>query len=287
MISRRVFIQSAAWAASTAGAGGQTAGLTTISYNVLRCVGFPGTGANRERLAAASGQMEARMAQELLLYKPDIVSFCESVAEDSAGRIAGLLGMQSAWFPPGPTRRTPEYPIGFPGAVFTRYRIAESENAPYAGAPPDPALFTRHWGRAVLDAGGERIAFFSAHLHPSDAAVREREVSVILRVMEKEIGSGASVLFQGDLNHVPAGPEYQRWVEAGLTDALARYGGPQQPTFTSVQPGSRLDYIWVAGPLSKRLQSARVLNEGAFRTNPADPASFALSDHLPVLARFG
>ncbi len=51
-------------------------------------------------------------------------------------------------------------------------------------------------------------------------------------------------------------------------------------------PGIRLDYFWVGGPLGKRLQSARVLNDGAFRTNPADPASFALSDHLPVMAKF-
>lgn len=41
-----------------------------------------------------------------------------------------------------------------------------------------------------------------------------------------------------------------------------------------------------AGPISKRLKSAKVLFEGAFRTNPDDPTSYALSDHVPVLAVF-
>ncbi len=265
---------------------GQSGGLTTISYNVLRCRGYPDTPENRKRMVAATGQLEIRMVQELLLYRPDIVSFSESVTEDAARRMARMLGMQHAWFAPGRVNRSPEYPIGFPGTVFTRYRILDSENAPYGSAAKDPSLFTRHWGRAVIDTGEERIAFYSAHLHPHDAAVREREVTVILDVMRKELESGSSVLLQGDLNHRPDGPEYPRWVGAGLADTLAPYGGPQQATFDAIQPKGRIDYIWAAGPIAKRLTSARVLNEGAFRTNPADPASFALSDHLPVMATF-
>lgn len=286
MITRRAFVQSSALAATANGSSAQATSLATISYNVLRCKGYPETPENKERLTAATEQMEARMAQELLLYRPDIVSFSESVTEAAAGRIAKLLGMQHVWFPPGLVKRSPEYPIGFPGTLFTRHRIIESENAPYGGAKKDQALFTRHWGRAVIDTGKERIAFFSAHLHPSHADIREREVTVILDVMRKAIGSGASVLFQGDLNHFPTTPEYPRWQGAGLIDALAQYGGPQQPTFDSIQPRIRIDYIWAAGPLAKRLESSRVLNEGAFRTNPADPKSFALSDHLPVIATF-
>lgn len=273
-------------AATTAAAAGHSAGLTTISYNVLACIGFPDTPANRERRTAAASQMEARMAQELLLYKPDIVSFCESVTEESAGRIAKLLGMNFVWFAPGSNYRSATYPIGFPGAIFTRYRIAESENAPYGGEPKNPDLFTRHWGRALLDTGSERIAIFSAHLHPFKAEIRAREVTVMLRMIQEARGRGHSVLLQGDLNHTPAGPEYQRWVSAGLSDTLVPFGGPQQPTFSSVKPEGRIDYIWAAGPLSKRLKSARVLREGAFRTNPADPTSFALSDHVPVIATF-
>ena len=51
-------------------------------------------------------------------------------------------------------------------------------------------------------------------------------------------------------------------------------------------PNRRIDYIWSKGPLADRLTECRVLFEGAFRTNPDDPKSFAVSDHIPVLAVF-
>lgn len=73
---------------------------------------------------------------------------------------------------------------------------------------------------------------------------------------------------------------------AGLVDTLAVVGQRDAATFSSVEPRGRIDYIWAAGPLAKGVLESRVLNEGQFRTNPEDPASFALSDHLPVLARF-
>ena len=42
-----------------------------------------------------------------------------------------------------------------------------------------------------------------------------------------------------------------------------------------------------AGPLAKRLKECCALFEGAFRTNPEDPLSFALSDHFRMLIRDG
>ena len=36
------------------------------------------------------------------------------------------------------------------------------------------------------------------------------------------------------------------------------------------------------GPIASRITESRVLYEGAFRTNPEDPTSFALSDHLSL-----
>ncbi len=286
MLTRRSFIQAAAASAVAPAFGEEQApALRTISYNVLACIGFPNTPANRWRLTAARGQMESRMAQELLLYKPDIVSFCESVTREGAERIARLLDMQFAYFPPG-VPSYPGYPIGFPGTVFTRYRIVESENAPLGGAAPDPALFTRHWGRAVIDTGRERIAFFSGHMHPNKADIRDREMTIMIDVMRKAMASGVSVLFQGDLNHTPDAPEHKRWTDAGLIDAFQIKGAGDGFTFNSIEPRRRLDYIWLHGPLVARLRESRVLNEGAFRTNRDDPQSFALSDHLPIMAAF-
>jgi len=92
---------------------------------------------------------------------------------------------------------------------------------------------------------------------------------------------------QGDLNHRPDGPEYGRWREAGLVDAYRRDGETSEFTFPSTTPRQCIDYIWSNAVLARRGSAARVLFEGPFRTNPEDPRSFALSDHLPVLADFG
>lgn len=71
-----------------------------------------------------------------------------------------------------------------------------------------------------------------------------------------------------------------------MTDSFAAKGVGALFTYTSPKPAVRIDYIWVGGSLAGRLREARVLNEGAFRVDPADPTSFALSDHLPVTAVF-
>jgi len=189
--------------------------------------------------------------------------------------IATAMGQQSTYFPGG-----------FPGAVITRHPIVESQNCPLIQGTRPPDLFTRHWGRAVLEVGGRRLTLYSAHLHPSNAEVRAREVTAALAVMAKDLAEDAPLLFQGDLNHRPDGPEYARWREAGLVDAFHRTGEAAEFTIPSTTPRDAIDYVWSNAALAARRRAARVLFEGAFRTNPADPRSFALSDHLPVLAEF-
>ena len=265
----------------------QTRRLRCISYNVLACGGYPKNPSTTWRLEASAQQLLSRYALELNLYHPDVLSFSESVLRPDAEKLAKDMGLRMAYFEPG-VASFKGYPIGFPGTVFTRHEILESENCPYAkGRTHDPELFTRHWGRALLKTGDEEIAFFSAHLNPHKQEIRLREIDDILLVMGPHLKSGRSVLFHGDLNHRPDTPEYQRWIDVGLTDALAVKGsGPQLFTVNSVTPRGRIDYIWAAGPLAKRVKECRVLFEGAFRTNPDDSTSIALSDHLPVLADF-
>ena len=60
----------------------------------------------------------------------------------------------------------------------------------------------------------------------------------------------------------------------------------QPLTCPSIGLRERINYIWAYGPIAKRLTNCRVLYEGAFRTYLEDPRSFALSDHVPVLAIF-
>ncbi len=264
---------------------GTRPGLRTITFNVLACHGYPKRKTNKERLARARNQMATRLALELGLYQPDIVSFQEAPPKDTVARIAEQMGMKFVFFPGG-WEGNDDWPGGFPGAIMTRLPIIESENCPLAQGRSQEDLFTRHWGRAVLQTNTEELAFYSAHLHPNDEVIREREVVEILAVMKQDLQSDRSFLFQGDLNHKPSDPEYKRWMEAGLLDAYAAKGIGQAFTVPSAKPRSRIDYIWIHGPLAQRLLECRVLFEGAFRTNPDDRQSFALSDHIPVLATF-
>jgi endonuclease/exonuclease/phosphatase family metal-dependent hydrolase len=119
--------------------------------------------------------------------------------------------------------------------------------------------------------------------------VRAREVSEILKVIGPSLEKGERVLLQGDLNHQPSGPEYPRWVQAGLVDVFGKVkqAGTSDYSANSHEPAKRIDYVWASAPLASSARGCRVLFERAFRTNPADPMSVALSDHIPVMADFG
>ena len=108
----------------------------------------------------------------------------------------------------------------------------------------------------------------------------------MLQVIGVDLDAGRTVVLQGDLNHEPDGPEYPRWVAAGLVDSFVAKGSGQPLTIPSTKPKKRIDYVWASESLAPRAAGCRVLFEGAFRTNPEDPRSFALSDHIPVLAVF-
>jgi endonuclease/exonuclease/phosphatase family metal-dependent hydrolase len=251
-------------------------GLRSITYNIFIAKGYPETDANKALLAKVKPQIPQRLGLELALYDPDIVTFQESPPEEKVAETARVMGLRHAYFPGG-----------FPGAVLTRFEIIESKNCPLASGGERPKeLFTRHWGYALLRTPEGELPVFSAHLHPSDDAVREREVTEVLAVLKPHLEAGRSLLFQGDLNHKPDGPEYPRWIKAGLVDAFVQKGVGQPMTFTCTTLEKRIDFVFAAGPLARRIAECRVLREGGFRTNGDDPCSFALSDHMPVMATF-
>lgn len=262
---------------------GQSRRFRTITYNVLACMGYRNKKDDRRsyRPAIPREQMTTRFALELALYQPDIVSFQESPGERVVAEIAEKAGLRHhCFFPSGQA---------WPGAVMSRYRIVEFTNCPLKSFKERPAeLFTRHWGRAVLGTPTGELTVYSAHLFPggSNPGRREPEVSEMLKVMASDIEANRSILLQGDLNHRPDGPEYKRWVEAGLVDTFAAKGVGQPHTIPSDNVQARIDYIWAHGPIAGRLRECRVLYEGAFRTNPDDPGSIALSDHVPVMTTF-
>lgn len=303
LISRRGFCSGlgatylASWLTGPLGAVARTADnaphqLRVISYNILKCTGWP---ADRElaRRAVERKQIPRRIALELALYDPYVVTFSESPDEELTKEIASLLGMQHVRFPSGED---------WPGTLLSKFEVVESQNAPYAaGANREADLFTRHWGRATLKLpSGEPLVVHSAHLYPGpDSAIRVREIDAMLAAMQPDLAAGRAMLLMGDLNHRPLPPEYPKWQAAGWVDTFATVnqvdsksdanaaGNAEGLTFSAERPKVRIDYVWAAGPLAKQIKASRPLWVGAFRTNPDDKESFALSDHVPQYAEFG
>lgn len=279
------FGRPTAQAAEPAATADSNKSLRVIAYNILKCTGWP---ADRDlaKRAIARGQIVQRIALELALYDPHVVTFSESPDEKLTREIAEQLGMHHVRFPSGED---------WPGTLLSKFEVLESRNAPVASGLRPEDLFTRHWGRATLKLpSGQPLIVHSAHLYPGqDPAIRLREVDAMLEAMQADLKSGKAMLLMGDLNHTPDGPEYVKWRAAGLVDTFAAVGerdassaNPAGKTFAADEPRIRIDYVWAGGPLAKQIEASRSLWVGAFRTNPADGESFALSDHVPQYACF-
>jgi len=272
--------------------------ITAISYNVMYWHGFPadrvamqGTPeheAEEDIVRRVREQIPVRIALELALYAPDIISLQEARGEKNVKTIADKLGMNYAFFPRSERSN-------FPGAILTHYEILESQSRPVTDGDCPPDLFTRHWGRALLQTEIGKIAVHTAHLLPfgdRGAKVRGREITEMLKSIENDMAAGYTILLLGDLNHSHDTPEYARWVQAGLVDTWTQANkGKTGFTFPSTGPRSgredhRIDYIWVDKQLADKLVHSRILYEGAFKTHADSVTSFAVSDHLPVLSIF-
>jgi len=267
-----------------AGAAEKENTFRTISYNVLAFRGYANTGAGRRRIEERRARHPELTGKALAVFSPDIVTLQEGPSEENVARFAETLGMRYAYFPGG-WKGDEKYPGGFPGAIVTRFEIGETQNRPSAGAPHDEALFTRHLGRAKLATPFGPLHVVSAHFHASEHKTRMREAAAIIDLINM-LRETAPVLLQGDLNHRPTDPEYALWVEAGLVDIGKSKGIGDQPTSTSVRPRNRIDYIWSTPKLAKMAKGAAVLDKPPFVPDPDVPSSYALSDHLPVMAEF-
>ncbi|NNJ25501.1 endonuclease/exonuclease/phosphatase family protein [Alienimonas chondri] len=256
----------------------RTRPLRVIAYNVYECTGWPKDRAMVKK-ATAAGQMPDRFARELALYEPDVINFSESPDEKVVQQIAERLEMHHVRFPSGGN---------WPGTLLSRFEIVDPQNAPVVGGERPADLFTRHWGRATVKLpGGESLIVHSAHLHPApEPDVRLREIPAMLASMREDLNAGRSMLLIGDLNHTPDVAEHRLWTDAGWVDTFVKVGAGEGLTIKADEPTRRIDYVMAAGPIAGQIVESRPLFEGAFRTNPADPQSFALSDHLPQLAVF-
>ena len=265
--------------------------LRVVTYNIHGFGPVAAHDSGRVALRRMMGrkQLIRRLALELSLYRPDVISVQEAHSEARTQELARALDMHMAYFPGG--WKGKGWPEGISGAILSRFPIIEVEDCPReAGSERPEKIFSRHFGRALIDVDGTTVAVYSAHLLPSwenTTSIRLSEIGGIVRTLKGDREAGRSVIVLGDMNHAPDTPEHRAWLEAGFIDSFAAKGKGTPLTCPSIAPRERIDYVFVAGPLSSRLKECRVLYEGAFRVSADDLSSYALSDHLPVLAIFG
>ncbi len=267
-----------------------TPALRVITYNIHGFGPVAAGDAGRASIARMrrAGQGVRRVALELALYDPDVISLQEAASEKRVRELARELKMHHAYFPGG--WKGKGWPEGISGAILSRFPILEVEDCPREpGAKRPEKIYSRHFGRVLLDVNGVHVAVYSAHLLPSwknTTDIRLAEIAGIARALARDRGEGRSVIVLGDMNHAPDTPEHRAWQKAGFTDAYAAKGKGFAFSCPSIEPKERIDYVFAAGPMASHIRECRILYEGAFRVSSDDPSSYALSDHLPVLAIF-
>lgn len=262
-----------------------------ITYNIHAFDPVAPQEQGKERIARirTAGQLLPRYAMELSLHRPDVIALQEASPKAHVEALARELKMHVAFFPGG--WKNKGWPDGIAGAVLSRHRIIEAQDRPllpaYEGKPGE--AFSRHFGRVLLDVGGRRIAVCTVHLlpsYPKTEPVRQAEIEAVSQAAQADRKRGHSVLVLGDMNHRPFAPEYRGWIDAGFADCFAARGRGMPLTCAAQELTERIDYVFALGPIAGGLKECRVLHEGAFRCHAGDPTTWALSDHLPVLAEF-
>lgn len=237
---------------------------TVMTYNVHSCVGSDGT------------YSPERVADVIAGYAPDVVALQEldsglirSGLIDQAVQIAGLLNMEHHFHPSFGMEE------GFYGnAVLSRLkmRLVKAEALP--GYEKKPALEPRGAMWSLVDMEGAGVSLVNTHmgLNRHERLLQAERLSGD-RWLKKAL-NGGPVVFCGDLNCTPLSGPYRR-IARVLRDAQRILPGFRpRPTWPSLFPMARLDYIFI----SPGLDVVDIEVPKAERIRNA-------SDHLPVIAR--
>jgi exodeoxyribonuclease-3 len=227
---------------------------------------------------------------------PDLVALVEADDAGVVERLAGHLGMDFIHAPGN----------GHASALLSRYPIVETVNH----APMRPELEKSLLEATVAPPDGSALTLGVVHLHARpyevDEAQRERELVAVLNVFLPHRDAGRPHLLCGDFN---ANAPYQRidparckektrlaWhanggglprrvvqqlLDAGYVDTLRAFdpeAGATHTTFTTTEPGQRVDYIFASGIDPARITRAWVVT---------DPPAKDASDHFPVAVELG
>ncbi|MDA0588736.1 MAG: endonuclease/exonuclease/phosphatase family protein [Planctomycetota bacterium] len=216
----------------------------------------------------------ARLAKVILKQKPDLVALQEvdvgvkrSGRVHEARRLAELTGMAVRF---GPTQH---YEGGlFGNAVLTKLPILDVhiQPLPYTEATPEKVTYPRGAIAVTLKGhDGKPFRFVSTHFQHNIAEDRLAEAKAINEHFAGEDDAMPTIL-AGDMNATPDSEPIKtlltRWSNA--TDE------PAAPSAPSINPKSRIDYIFYRAAPHLKLTHAEVI------------ADEIASDHRPVLAVF-
>lgn len=243
-------------------ASGDIVSLRVMTYNTHSCGGMDGRVSPR-RIARVIGRQD-----------PDIVALQEldlgkrrSRAEDQADIIARELEMNVV-FCPTVTRDSEHYGH----ALLCRWPIEVVRRAFLPGAPggwwPEPRAAL--WARVLL--GTRRLNIITTHL---GLGTQERINQMQALLGPEWIGSippEEDVILCGDFNAMPGSPPY-KMAAAKLRDVqIGLEGHRPLRTFSSNQPFTRIDHVFVTPALEPR----RVFV-------PRGDLTRVASDHLPLV----
>lgn len=253
--------------------------IRVVAYNVLN----GGTGRADPLIEVVVAQRERGGA--------DVVVLAEASDPEVVERMGRRLGME--WIIGASDRGK-----GGAVAVLTRGKVVRSVNHAAVGGEDMP----RGLLEAAVEVAGVELVVFGVHLHAratlADEAVRVKEVGAVLRAAERYRAAGKAHVLAGDFNaNSPAqvidlaeckkatreaaagqgGVIPRQAVElierAGYVDSLLAFDrklGERETTFSTREPGQRVDYVFAHG--------ARVVSAWVEKDRLAQFAS----DHYPV-----
>lgn len=242
---------------------GEVVSLRVMTYNTHSCGGMDGRCSPR------------RIARVISRQNPDLIALQEldlgkrrSRAEDQAAIIARELDLQVV-FCPTVTRDDEHYGH----ALLCRWPIEVVRRAFLPGAPggwwPEPRAAL--WARVLL--GKRRVNVITTHL---GLGAQERINQMQALIGPEWIGAippDEDVILLGDFNAMPGSPPY-KLAASRLRDVQVGLNGHRPlRTFSSNQPFTRIDHIFV----SPALMPERVWV-------PRGDLTRVASDHLPLVA---